>query len=251
MFAVLSFVANIFVSKLMITKFSQWEDDVPCQKLKKTSTKVLSDKGFSFSAIGKDIKRPRNVISNFLQDPEAYGIKKSTGNPPKLSPSVHRRVLTEASRKGINSRNLQTSLDLNVLPRRVRQILNSSKDFVYKKRITTPALTKMHKKRREEWVQEKVQWNAENWSKVIFSDEKKFNLDGSDGFQFCWHDLRKMEQIFSKCPFGVGSFMIWGAFSIKSKASLVKMEGKHNVQKYNEVSEKVSFHSWPIITGMM
>ena len=32
---------------------------------------------------------------------------------------------------------------------------------------------KMHKKRQEEWVWEKVEWNAENWSRVIFSDEKK------------------------------------------------------------------------------
>ena len=45
--------------------------------------KVLSDKGFSF--IARDIKRFRKVISNFLQDPEAYGTKKSTGHQPKQS----------------------------------------------------------------------------------------------------------------------------------------------------------------------
>ena len=32
--------------------------------------------------------------------------------------------------------------------------------------------------------------------------------------------------------------MIWEAFSIKGKASLVKMEGKLNAQKYTEVLEK-------------
>ena len=142
-------------------------------EIEKPQIKVLSDKGFLFSVITRDIKRPIKVISSFLQDPEAYGTKKPTGRPPKLSPTARRRVVQETSRKGISTRNFPTSLDLNVTPRRVRQILNSSKDFVYKKRITTPALMKMHKKRREEWVQEKVQWNAENWSKVIFSNEKK------------------------------------------------------------------------------
>ena len=119
----------------------------------KAQIKVLSVKGFSFLIIARDIKRSRKVLSNFLKDPEAYGTKKSTGRPPKLSLITRGRVLREASRKGINPRNLQTSLDVNVMPRGVLQILNSSKYFVYQKRITTPALTKMHKKRRKEWVQ--------------------------------------------------------------------------------------------------
>ena len=158
------------------------------------------------------------MIRNFLPDPEDYGTKKSTGTPPNLSPTARRRVLREASSKGISSRNLETSLDLYVTPKRVRQILNFTKGFVYKKRITTPPQTKMHKKRREEGMQEEVQWNARNWSKVIFSNEKKFNLDGPDRCQFYWHDLRKVEQTFSKRPFGGGSLIIWRAFSIKGKA---------------------------------
>ena len=56
-----------------------------------------------------------------------------------------------------------------------------------------PHLNKGHKARREEGVREKVQWNVEKGTKVIFSDEKKFNLDGPDGFQYYWRDLRKDE----------------------------------------------------------
>lgn len=48
---------------------------------------------------------------------------------------------------------------------------------------------------------------------VIFSDEKKFNLDGPDGFNGYWRDLRKEPLYFSRRNFGGGSLMVWGAIS--------------------------------------
>ena len=70
---------------------------------------------------------------------------------------------------------------------------------------------------------------------IIFSDKKKFNLDGRDGIQCYWHDLRKKEHVFSKRPFGEGSVMILGAFSANGKAELVVMERRQNTQKYVKV----------------
>ncbi|KAK2579083.1 hypothetical protein KPH14_010932 [Odynerus spinipes] len=52
------------------------------------------------------------------------------------------------------------------------------------------------------------------WQTVIFSDEKKFNLDGPDGYNSYWRDLRKEPRYFSKRNFGGGSLMVWGAFCI-------------------------------------
>ena len=46
------------------------------------------------------------------------------------------------------------------------------------------------------WVKEKVTWSDHRWTKMIFSDEKKFNLDDPGGCQTYWHELRKDEQVF-------------------------------------------------------
>ena len=66
---------------------------------------------------------------------------------------------------------------------------------------------------------------------IIFSDEKRINLDGLDGIQWYWHDLGKKEQVFFK-RLGGGSVMIWRVFSANGRAELVVMEGRQNAQKY-------------------
>lgn len=70
---------------------------------------------------------------------------------------------------------------------------------------------------------------------MIFSDEKKWNLDGPDGNQYYWHDLRKEPLIFSKRNFGGGSVMTWGAFSGYGKVGLTFIEGRMNSVDYQNI----------------
>ena len=72
-------------------------------------------------------------------------------------------------------------------------------------------LTKSHKDLRLKWAKDHMTWN-EAWHNAICSSEKKFNLDGHDGFPYYWHDLRKEEEIFSTRPQDGGSAMIWVSF---------------------------------------
>lgn len=46
-------------------------------------------------------------------------------------------------------------------------------------------LTKIHRRKRKEWAAEHAEWEVQDWKAVIFSDESKFNLYGSDGIQYC------------------------------------------------------------------
>lgn len=73
--------------------------------------------------------------------------------------------------------------------------------------------------------------------KVIFSDEKKFNCDGPDGYNGYWHDLRKEKVNFSKRNFGGGSLMVWGAFSSHGKLTLGFPSTRMDSSEYQEVLE--------------
>ena len=76
---------------------------------------------------------------------------------------------------------------------------------------------------------------------IIFTDEKKLNLNGPNGIQCYWHDLRKEEQVFPKRPFCGVSVMIWGALSTNGKTELVVIEERQKAQKFVEVLETSLF----------
>jgi hypothetical protein len=50
-------------------------------------------------------------------------------------------------------------------------------------------------------------WTKE-WKRVIFSDEKKFNLDGPDCYSYYWHNLNLKEVKRAKRKFGGGTVVV-------------------------------------------
>ena len=107
----------------------------------------------------------------------------------------------------------------------------------YKKKKRQHRLTASHKQRRIEWAKEYVTWK-DQWRCVIFSDEKKFNLDGPDGWAYYWHDLRRDKEIFSKRQQGGKSLMVWGGFGYGGKASLEFPTGRMNAIHYQTLLEE-------------
>ncbi|RCN41211.1 hypothetical protein ANCCAN_12849 [Ancylostoma caninum] len=69
----------------------------------------------------------------------------------------------------------------------------------------TPWITEEHKRAKLNFAQENMETD---WSKIVWSDEKKFNLDGCDGQEGYWRDARKEPRFFSKRKFGGGSLMV-------------------------------------------
>ena len=89
-----------------------------------------------------------------------------------------------------------------------------------------------HEKIRFTWPMEKMTWTRSQWDRIVWSDEKKFNLDGPDGLAYKWHDLRKEKQWFSKRHSGGGSVMVWGCFAGSKTSCLVILSGSQNGIKY-------------------
>ncbi len=119
------------------------------------------------------------------------------------------------------------------------------------KRKGKPKLTEKHKIERLNWAKENMCWTKE-WRKVMFSDEKKFNLDGPDGNQYYWHDIRNEPEYFSKRQAGGGGIMVWAGIGYGGKTNIVVIKGRSNAEDYrNYISDqfktfdkKIGGRSW-------
>ena len=93
-----------------------------------------------------------------------------------------------------------------------------------------------HKMQRFAFVRETMTWN-DQWLQVIFSDKKKWNLEGPDGCRHYCHDLRKEKDIFSKRQFGGGIVMTWGCFSFNEVRPLAITSAKMNSEDYKKLKK--------------
>ncbi|KAG0731701.1 hypothetical protein G6F62_014983 [Rhizopus arrhizus] len=53
-----------------------------------------------------------------------------------------------------------------------------------------PLLTEKHKKAQLPWAKKHQYWAVHDWRRVIFSDETKINIWGSDGCKYYWKKKR-------------------------------------------------------------
>ncbi len=86
-----------------------------------------------------------------------------------------------------------------------------------------PLLKMMHKKARKQFAEDKQTKDTEYWNHVLWSDETKINLFGSDGVKRVWR--QPGEDYKDKCVLppvkhGGGSVMVWGCMSVACTGEL-------------------------------
>ncbi len=129
---------------------------------------------------------------------------------------------------------IKHELQLPASTRTIQRVLKQCPTLIYKKFKSRPKLTAAHKLARLVFAENSIK-SPVDWSKIVWSDEKKFNLDGPDGIRYYWHDLRKEPKTLSKRRFGGGSLMIWEAFVNGTIFDLHIMNGTYDSVKYTDM----------------
>ena len=87
-----------------------------------------------------------------------------------------------------------------------------------------------HKEKRLEYARRYQTMSTKEWRNVVFSEEKKFNLIGPDGFQKYWHARH----------IGGVSLIIWKAFSASEKLKVQFVSCQRKAADYVKMLNDVS-----------
>lgn len=223
--------------ELVIFKKTVMPRGLPLSNFEQGKILAYRDSGLSFREISRRMNRSVKVIHNFSLDPIRYTSKKKRGIIQKISNNAKRRLIRAASNSVASASNIRRTLELDVSVRRVQQILHDTPHLSYRKMNSVPWMNDCHYQERLNWAIHHVGWKRE-WNKVVFSDEKKFNLDGPDGLTYYWRDSRKKPLQFKHRAFKGGSVMVWAGISVYGKTKMVILEGKQTADSYIRTLEE-------------
>lgn len=116
----------------------------------------------------------------------------------------------------------------------VRAVL---KKFHLKGRVAAkkPFLRPINIKKRLKFAKEHEHWTVEDWTKVLFTDESKFELFGTNRRAYVRrrsHEKYKAPCILPTVKHGGGSVMVWGAVSANGVGPLKLIEGIMDKKMY-------------------
>jgi len=197
----------------------------------------MKQQGVSCREIARHLNRSFSSVAKFVRMGPNYGTGRSSGRPPALTPRDKRHILRTASNSCLSAKGIAERAGVKTNVRNVQRFLKASKHLKRQKIKRKPALTNAHKAHRLQIAKNRMAWQKE-WRRVIFSDEKKFNLDGPDGFCYYYHDLRKDEKILSRRQMGGGSVMIWACIGYKKKGDIVFLPRKINAEAYRDMLDE-------------
>jgi len=148
---------------------------------------------------------------------------------------INRRI-SASSVKG----ELQTELSIAVSESTIRRRAHEV-GFYGRVARKKPYVNKINRGKRLEYARTYREELFGYWNRVIWSDESKFNLFGSDGKVMVWRTTK--EELDPKCTVptvkhGGGNVKCWGCFSSSGVGNLIFIDGNMTGEVYRDILDK-------------
>jgi transposase len=153
-----------------------------------------------------------------------------SGRKRKLDAKDDKKILQLLKKKKCApeiSRNLEEKVSARTIRRRIKEL-----GFFYGRVITVEALTEAHKARRVEYCEERLDFD---YSKVLFSDEKTFQLGAGPEFAWQRHEKREVREYVKHAP----KLHVWGAIGSYGKTELYFFQENMDSDLYIKILKKL------------
>ncbi len=202
----------------------------------------LHKKGEGYKKISKALLISQNTVAKVVQTFKKYGTatisQRCPGRPRKLTPRQERLLMrrVEENRhasslqlfKEVESQTWVT-ISRNTIWRTLQR------NGMHGCRPWKKPLLKPRKKARLEFARAHADKDEDYWDSILWSDETKINVFGTDGFKTVWR--RKGEEYKEKCmvptvKHGGDSVLMWGCMNAAGVGELHFIDGIMNSQMY-------------------
>ncbi|GBM31255.1 Transposable element Tc3 transposase [Araneus ventricosus] len=187
---------------------------------------------------------PQRSIYRVLSRGCIYKAKRRTGRLRMTDKRDDRRIQRLESTQQMTIPENQRSSVLSVSKDTISRRILETGTMVHCKMKKKPALKPHHKSRRMLWARNQMSYGPK-WQSVIFSDEKKSNLDGADDWASYWHNLRKEPRCFFNRRQGGGSVMVWATFYYNGKVSPHFTGGRHTSTLEDNKTKTLEYNLLP------
>lgn len=173
---------------------------------------------------------------------ESRKVDKKKGRKNSLTSAQRRSLVRKSHEKPLlSAAELAKSLQLCVTPQTIRNELRRN-EFRHERLKPIEAIRPENKEKRLAFARNYVTWTKDQWAQVIFTDEKKWNLIGNDGYVSAWVDNRQ-EFHRDEVQRLRQSVMTWGAISAEKGLVIVRIDEKIDGPTYCEMLESCFFDS--------
>lgn len=211
---------------------------------KRSAIITLLKEGKSQREVASQLKVSRCCVRRTIERHAQTGSledKPRSGRPRATTKHEDRLIVTTSKRSRrktapeINETR-KKPLSLTTVKRRLRHAGLFGRVAVRK-----PLLRPQNKQKRLEWAKKHKDWTEEDFNRVLWSDESKFEVFGTKRRVFV---RRSAEQkMLPDCmvptvKHGGGSVMVWGCFSSSGVGDLARVIGKMNKEAYKTILEE-------------
>uniref|UniRef100_A0AAR2JEB8 Transposase Tc1-like domain-containing protein n=1 Tax=Pygocentrus nattereri TaxID=42514 RepID=A0AAR2JEB8_PYGNA len=195
-----------------------------------TQTKIAEQLGISQSSVCKALKKNCSKRTN------CSGVRKTSARDNKQLRKIAVSNRFKSTSELTDLWNKQTGADVSrsTTYRRLREL-----GFKSRVPAVKPMLNKKQMEKRLKWAKEHSEWTAEDWQKVVFSDESRFCISFGDQGPRVWrrcgetynHECVKRSVKFPQ------SVMVWGCMSARGVGKLCFLKKTVNAAVYQDILE--------------
>lgn len=208
---------------------------------KRAEIKALHENGLTQRKISAQLSLPQSTVRDTITRFKTHNSLESlprSGRPRITTARIDTQIVRIADKSeapsAVNIAQQLADMKLaNISHSTVKRRLNEN-GLHGKVLVRKPLLTKRHIQMRLEFCKMYKNWTIDDWKRVLWSDETKINLHGSDGKVWTWK--RKNEPLQPKHVKQTikhdKSIMAWGCFSSSGIGDLHIIDGTMTSAKY-------------------